>query len=56
MAGENELAWREQVPGVLKMKLGSPPELNPLSVIGAKPKLAALEWMSAAGLPFSLVV
>ena len=54
MTGENERTWRERAPGVWMMKLGSPPDLNPLSVVGSKPNLTALERMQPAGLPFSV--
>ncbi|MBB6673820.1 TIM-barrel domain-containing protein [Cohnella nanjingensis] len=48
------LTWRKQASGIWSAKLGSPPELNPLSVTGMKPKLTALERMNTAELPFSL--
>jgi alpha-D-xyloside xylohydrolase len=44
-------AWIQAAPGVWKFAAGSPPEAAPLSVIGRRPLLEALEEMGNAAFP-----
>lgn len=46
------LSWTNAAPGVWRAAIGNPQSLTPLTFIGAKPRLEALEQMAEASLPF----